>query len=307
MSHRPEPPRLASGTDDDPVLRRIGALTRAASDHGPLGRDALERVRTRLSQKPGPIVFGMPLRALAVGVATVGLAGVAVAGFALSSGSRPKPVPVQPAPTVAPPVPERVVPAVKAAPPASVAPVEEAVPAPRAVAHQAPAAAPSASAGRLAQESAALEAALTALRRDRDPARALALLDHHAASFPDGVLVLEARVARIDANLALGRNAEALALLERLPLERVGRGVELRLVRAELRATSDPKAALADFDAVLATGASKNLEERALHGRARCRASTGDRAGARADAERYLAKYPSGRFAQALGQLAAER
>jgi len=290
------------------VLRRLGGLARAASDQGPLGRDALERVRARLSRKPPSLVLGIRLRALAMAVAAVGLAGVAVASFALSSRPRPASVRLEPAPSAVPPPPKRHVPVTRAAPPASVAPVAEVIPEPHPVPHKAPSALPSASAaGRLAQESAMLDAALTALRRDRDPAQALVLLDRHAASFPDGVLVLEARVARVDANLALGRKAEALALLERLPLERVGRGVELRLVRAELRATSDPAAALADFDAVLAGAPGKNLEERALHGRARCRVSTGDRAGARADAERYLAKYPSGRFAEALRPLVSER
>jgi hypothetical protein len=77
----------------------------------------------------------------------------------------------------------------------------------------------------------------------------------------------------------------------------VGRRTELRLVRAELRASADCRAALGDFDRVLSAGAAGNVEERALRGRALCRSSRGDAAGARSDAERYLTKYPEGRFA----------
>jgi hypothetical protein len=130
------------------------------------------------------------------------------------------------------------------------------------------------------------------------------LLGTYDATFPHGVLSLEARVLRIDALLALGKRSEALALLDTMPLDRVGRGVELRLVRAELRASGDCGSALPDFDRVLAGGSAASVEERALRGRSLCRASLGDTAGARGDAERYLAKYPTGRFVSELRTLA---
>jgi hypothetical protein len=146
----------------------------------------------------------------------------------------------------------------------------------------------------LALESAALERALTALRRDHDPAQALALLDRYAAQYPAGVLRLEADVA----HLALHDEPAALALLERVPLERVGRGLELRLVRAELLAKRDCRSATLDFDRVLQAHPSRPLDERALYGRASCRSALGDAAGASADFDTYLSRYPNGRFAE---------
>ncbi len=96
---------------------------------------------------------------------------------------------------------------------------------------------------------------------------------------------------------ALGNEAAALALLERIPLEHVGRGLELRLLRGELRARHDCRTAILDFDRVLGAHPSRSLDERALYGRATCRRSVGELAGASADFGAYLARYPDGRFA----------
>ena len=148
----------------------------------------------------------------------------------------------------------------------------------------------------LAQESEQLQRALAKLRRDHDAAATLALLDDYATRFPRGVLSLEASVARVDALLLAGRRADALARLAQLPLDRVGRRLELQLVRAELYAERDCSKALLDFAAVLAAGASGGLGERALYGRATCRLRLGDAAGGDADLEAYLSRYPKGRF-----------
>jgi TolA-binding protein len=154
----------------------------------------------------------------------------------------------------------------------------------------------------LGLESEALQKALVKLRRDHDGSAALSLLDEYQARFPHGELSLEASVARVDALLLQGRRREALELLARLPLDRVGRRSELRLVRAELYAERDCRQALADFDAVLASGSS----ERALYGRAGCRLRSGDSAGGQADLRSYLERFPSGRFAsQVRARLAA--
>jgi hypothetical protein len=149
----------------------------------------------------------------------------------------------------------------------------------------------------LTLESIALGRALTKLRRERDPNAALLLFDQYAAEFPNGALRLESRVARIDALLALGRKSEALSELAELPLQRVARGSELRLLRAELWAERDCQRALADFQALLDGSTSGSVAERALHGRAVCRLHLGDRARAASDLRAYLQRYPAGVFA----------
>ena len=160
-----------------------------------------------------------------------------------------------------------------------------------------PSASAAASASALAAESAALENVLVKLRREHDAAGALTLLDRSEALFARGSLGLEAKVARVDALLSLGRKREALAILERLPFAQIGRGGELRLLRAELRAGTDCASALADFDVLAKQTLASPLAERAVYGRAACELQVGDDAHARTDFARYLQQYPAGRFA----------
>ena len=160
--------------------------------------------------------------------------------------------------------------------------------------------APTADSSALAAETLALERVLIKLRREHDALGALAALDESRAVFEKGTLALEAQVARVDALLALGRRDEALAILERLPFAQIGRGGELQLVRAELRALTDCGRALSDFDALTARTLSAALMERVLYGRAACELEVGDRAQAEQDLNRYLARFPRGRFAVAV-------
>ena len=150
----------------------------------------------------------------------------------------------------------------------------------------------------IALESELLQKALGKLCCDHDARSALALFDDYRARFPQGSLLVEASVARVDALMLMGRRSDALALLTRLPLDRVGRPIELQLLRAELQAERDCSRALPDFDAVLAAAVSSGLGERALYGRAACRLRTGDAAAGRADLQAYLTRYPNGRFVE---------
>jgi hypothetical protein len=171
-------------------------------------------------------------------------------------------------------------------------------PAPAAVSVEQPP--PSSATSRLAEESGLLTLALRKLRQDDDPAGALATLDEHARRFgPAGALVVEADTARVEALLRLGRHADALVRLEGLALAPTGSSRGLLAARAELRAEQGRcAAAVADFDRLLARAAAHDaIVERALHGRASCRAQVGDVAGARADLETYLTRFPDGRFA----------
>jgi outer membrane protein assembly factor BamD (BamD/ComL family) len=70
---------------------------------------------------------------------------------------------------------------------------------------------PSPEAGaRLDRETAALLAARQALDAN-DGAKALALLDKHDKDFPDGILGPDARMLRVEALAAAGKNADAVA------------------------------------------------------------------------------------------------
>ena len=150
-------------------------------------------------------------------------------------------------------------------------------------------------------ESRLLAGALQDLRQHRDPQAALRALDEYERRFPAGALAPEAAAARIDALLALGRRAQALARLESLSLDHLPRGAELRALRGELRAgRGELGGALDDFSAVLAnTAAPAGVVERALYGRGSCRSRLGDVAGARADLNEVLRRFPNGPFAEA--------
>jgi tetratricopeptide (TPR) repeat protein len=154
----------------------------------------------------------------------------------------------------------------------------------------------------VSQEAALLRQALTALRRERNPRRALALLDDYDARFREGALVREATSARAQALLASGDKIRALALLDRLPLRQDGHAGELWVIRGELRSLAGRCAeAVRDFDAILqARVSNRDQTARALSGRASCRARLGDAAGAEQDRQRYLREFPQGPAAKQL-------
>jgi len=148
----------------------------------------------------------------------------------------------------------------------------------------------------LAREAQVLAPALRWLRSGGDPASALRAVEGYLRRFPNGVLAREARFARVEALVMLHRSEEALRVLETLSLGRGEREVELRLVRAELRARRDCTSALADFRAVLVD--SSTHAERALHGKAICETRLGDRPAALRTSREYLARFPGGRYAK---------
>jgi len=159
--------------------------------------------------------------------------------------------------------------------------------------------APLANPSALAQESRLLAGAIHKLRQERNPGRALAMLDQHRARFgANGALEPDAKETRIEALLRLGRHDQALGLLDAQTLTAAGVGREMLVARAELRAEKGRcGAALNDFNLLLAAETPPDLvTERALYGRATCRAQQSDWTGARSDLEHYLARFPKGRF-----------
>jgi tetratricopeptide (TPR) repeat protein len=152
----------------------------------------------------------------------------------------------------------------------------------------------------LARESRLLASAIAKLRRDGEPDQALAILDRHRAEFGAGALTQEVNATRIEALLRLGRNGQALALLDAQTLSARGVAGEMLVARAELRADQGRySAALRDFDQLLSgRDQPDSVAERARYGRATCRAKSGDWDAARADFQQYLREFPQGRFAE---------
>jgi TolA-binding protein len=143
----------------------------------------------------------------------------------------------------------------------------------------------------------AFDSAVGLLRRDHNAAAALPALDAYLSRYPRGVLNHEARLARIDALLMLGRSQEALAALDALPLDNRRRSTELQVVRGELRALKDCARAEEDFTVALAHGPDAGLLERILYDRGMCRARLENRTGAIEDLRRYLERFPNGTHA----------
>lgn len=154
---------------------------------------------------------------------------------------------------------------------------------------------PAAAAPPVESEATMVARALTRLRRDHDPAGALAALDQRDRSYSGGNLRREAALARAEALLGLNRHSEALKVLDGVTLQPSAADRRARLARAELRAEEGQRAeAIADFDRVLGNGGDDTLAERALYGRAVCRLRGGDLGAARTDLRAYLLRFPAG-------------
>jgi hypothetical protein len=163
----------------------------------------------------------------------------------------------------------------------------------------------------IAVEQALLGQAVRTLREGHDARAALALLAQHAERFPKGALAAEESILRIEALLVLGQRNEALSALDRAPLASLPNRDEQLVVRGELRAANGRwREAEQDFDHVLherglpaASAKVRNIQERALWGRASARSRLGDQDGARADLDLYLRHFPDGRFADPAASL----
>jgi hypothetical protein len=206
----------------------------------------------------------------------------------------PPPPPVVVAPPPPPPpvvaAPQKKSPRIESPPP-PVTSVEEPPDEPRHVPPPAMVKPPSA----LTVEASSLERAVKALRQDRDAVAALRAIEEHLVAHPHGLLRNEAQLTRTEALLKLGRRSEALQSLERVSLAGMPRSTEFMVIRGELLAEAGRcKEAQRDFAHVV--DGRDTLAERALVGRADCRAQSGDDSGARADLRDYLSRFPDGKF-----------
>jgi hypothetical protein len=147
-----------------------------------------------------------------------------------------------------------------------------------------------------AEEARILQGAFHRLRTEAAGAEAaLAAIDEYDRRFPAGLLRTEARLARVEALLALGRRSDALSQLDAWDAAGAGLTRGARLARGELRADTGRCAEAAeDFAIVLAASADDGLGGRAAYGRASCALRAGDEAAAREALTRYLEGHPDG-------------
>jgi hypothetical protein len=150
--------------------------------------------------------------------------------------------------------------------------------------------------------------AVRRLRTEGDPGGALAALDQYRSRFPAGTLAREATLARVETLLALDRRDEALRVLDTAAIGNLPRARAVRATRGELRAEMGRCTdAVKDFELLLTASQRDEYAERALYGRAACRARAADTIRARADLTLYQALFPEGRFAAEVQRLLADR
>ncbi len=308
MSRAPLQPWREQPSSADPVEAEAMRLAREMPPAEALSPEAAARISAKLGALPPPRGARLPRGLMMLGVGVLGVA--AALAFGLSRPAKP---PTQSraertveAPKVAAPTPrapEPVAPPVL--PPPARPEVTSAPPPPPTRREARPENA-------LLEEAKLLGKAVEQLRREQNPKAALATLQRYFSRYPRGELRGEAEVTRVEALLGSGRSAEALTHLEQLSrsgFAGLPRPLELALQRAQLLADAGraPEATRA-FSEVLAQHPAPALEERALFGRAVCRARAGDEEGMRADLEEYLRRFPDGRFAaEARERLKPER
>jgi hypothetical protein len=219
----------------------------------------LEAILRRLVAGPPPAPRTRRLRLAMVGAVLL-VSGASLAGYRIFEARRPSPPPS----LVKPPERFREPPPIRTVVPAAPAPL------PPSPARNKTRARPALALSDLERETAHLAAPMAKIRRGGDLVSALADIDRYLRRFPAGTLRPEAQLLRVDALLLLHRSSAALAALDELDLDDNRRGLELRLVRGELRAQTDCRAALPDFDAVIRAAPDADLSQRARRDRADC-------------------------------------
>jgi hypothetical protein len=143
-----------------------------------------------------------------------------------------------------------------------------------------------------------------------DPRAALSTIGQYDRLFAHGALESEAASIRVEAVIQLDDRRTALVLLDGMRAFPDPLGMDLLLVRAELRASHERwRDALLDFTQVLDSqgpSMANRASERALYGRAVCLGRLGQDARARVDLVAYQRRFPTGRFASEVIRLLDE-
>jgi hypothetical protein len=148
--------------------------------------------------------------------------------------------------------------------------------------------------------------ALAELNVRNDPAKALKMLEGYRAQYPDGLFRNEVTLAEVRADVVLGRESEALALLEGMQaraLDGLPQAGELALLRVELLGRANRCAeALSLLTPYLESSLPAAQLERLLFQRAACDAQLGNLESSQQDLRDYLRQFPHGRFEAELRQ-----
>jgi outer membrane protein assembly factor BamD (BamD/ComL family) len=148
--------------------------------------------------------------------------------------------------------------------------------------------------------------ALAELNVRNDPAKALSMLEAYRSQHPQGLFRDEVTVAEVRADMALGREREALALLDGMQtggFAGLPQADELALLRVELlgRANRCPEALsllVPDLQASLPAAQREQL----LFERGACDAELGNLESSQQDLRDYVRQFPHGRFEVELRQ-----
>jgi len=123
----------------------------------------------------------------------------------------------------------------------------------------------------LVLESRSIAAVIERWHHDHDARAALAALDAHDRRYPSGAMHMETRVLRAELCLAVGRQSEALLVLDGLALAGIPRARELATVRGELRVKAGRcLEARQDLGAVLEKNLTDALAKRAAQALSHC-------------------------------------
>jgi outer membrane protein assembly factor BamD (BamD/ComL family) len=148
--------------------------------------------------------------------------------------------------------------------------------------------------------------ALAELNVRNDPAKALSMLEAYRSQHPKGLFRDEVTVAEIRAHMALGREREALALLDGMQtraFDGLPQADELALLRVELLGRANRcSEALALLIPDLQSTLPAAQREQLLFERGACDAQLGNLESSQQDLRDYLRQFPHGRFEAELRQ-----